>query len=119
MGEWSHIRDVLNDIENLDHVLDVSFVSRGGLYIMGDPPSGAHQETFAAMLAIILGAAETTSAELKDSLKSVTIELSDRDLILTEAGPRYMLAITVDREGDIPSIIREAKKRIASVEINI
>ena len=104
MGELSQIRNVLEEIKNFEHVMDVSLISRGGMYISGDPPRGVHQETFAAMSAIILGAAETTSAELKDNLAKVVLQLSGRNLILTGAGPRYLLAVATDAEADVNRI---------------
>ncbi len=119
MGELSQIRGVLEEIKKLDHVIDVSLISRGGMYISGDPPRGVHQETFAAMSAIILGAAETTSAELKDSLGRVVLQLAGRNLILTAAGPRYLLAVATDSDGDIGKIASEAKEKISKVEITL
>lgn len=119
MGELSQIRGVLEEIKKLDHVIDVSLISRGGMYISGDPPRGVHQETFAAMSAIILGAAETTSAELKDSLGRVVLQLAGRNLILTAAGPRYLLAVATDSDGDVGKIASEAKEKISKVEITL
>lgn len=115
----SQIRNVLEEIKNFEHVMDVSLISRGGMYISGDPPRGVHQETFAAMSAIILGAAETTSAELKDNLAKVVLQLSGRNLILTGAGPRYLLAVATDAEADVNRIATEAKEKISKVEITL
>ncbi|MGD0057010.1 MAG: roadblock/LC7 domain-containing protein [Methanomassiliicoccales archaeon] len=119
MGELSQIRNVLEDIKNLEHVKDVSLISRGGMYISGDPPKGVHQETFAAMSAIILGAAETTSAELKDNFNRVVLQLAGRNLILTGAGPRYLLVVATDAEGDVGKISTEAKEKISKVEMTL
>ncbi len=77
MGELTHIRNVLEQVKALDHVSTVSLISRGGLYILGDSPKGVHQETFAAMSAIIFGAAETSSAEMKDSLSHIQVILNE------------------------------------------
>ncbi|MEM2943121.1 MAG: roadblock/LC7 domain-containing protein [Methanomassiliicoccales archaeon] len=119
MAELSQIRNVLDEIKRIDHVLDVSLVSRGGMYITGDPPRGVHQETFAAMAAIIIGAAETTSAELKDTLNKVVLHLSGRNLILTGAGPRYLIALATDPSADINKIATDAKEKIAKVESSL
>ncbi|MBC7107768.1 MAG: roadblock/LC7 domain-containing protein [Methanomassiliicoccales archaeon] len=119
MGELSQIRSVLDDIKNLDHVLDVSLISRGGMYITGDPPRGVHQETFAAMSAIIIGAAETTSAELKDTLNKVVLQLSNRNLILTGAGPRYLLVVATDASADVNKIANDAKEIISKIELTL
>jgi predicted regulator of Ras-like GTPase activity (Roadblock/LC7/MglB family) len=119
MGELAHIRNVLDEIKGLEHVSDVSLVSRGGLYIMGDSPKGSHPETFSAMNAIMIGAAETTSAELKDGLRYMMIKLMEKDLILVGAGTRYMLAIVTDGLGDNDNIAKSATQIIGRVDINI
>jgi predicted regulator of Ras-like GTPase activity (Roadblock/LC7/MglB family) len=119
MGELAHIRNVLDEIKGLEHVSDVSLVSRGGLYIMGDSPKGSHPETFSAMNAIMIGAAETTSAELKDGLRYMMIKLMEKDLILVGAGTRYMLAIVTDGSGDNDNIAKSATQIIGRVDLNI
>ena len=100
MSEPSPVRSALDQIKSQDHVLDASLVSRGGMYIMGGPLKGIHRETFAAMAAIILGAAETTSTELKDKLSQVTIDLTEQTLILIGIGTKYLVTILMDQEGD-------------------
>ena len=119
MGELSHIRNVLDEIKGQDHVSSVSLISRGGLYIMGDSLKGVHPETFAAMTAIMIGAAETASAEMKEGLGHVLIKLSERDLILMGAGTRYMLAITTDGHGENDKIAVTAAQTIGRVDISI
>jgi len=119
MGELTHVRNVLEEIKRLEHVLGVSLVSRGGLFILGDTPKGVHQETFAAMAAIMLGAAETSSAELKDTLGQVQINLKEKDVILIGAGTRYLLAIVMDGNGDNDKIANSAGQIISRVEITI
>lgn len=119
MGELAHIRNVLDEIKGLEHVSDVSLVSRGGLYIMGDSPKGSHPETLSAMNAIMIGAAETTSAELKDGLRYMMIKLMEKDLILVGAGSRYMLAIVTDGDGENDKIVKLATQIIGRVDISI
>ena len=119
MTEWSKISGILDEIRQQESILEVSLVSRGGMYIMGDTPQGAHQETFAAMSAIIMGAAETTSSELKDLLGSVVISLSERNLILASAGPKYMLAIAVSPDGNVNDILDGCRDKITQIERSI
>lgn len=116
MNELPQVRSALDDIKKQDHVLEASLVSRGGMYVMGAPPKGVHRETFAAMSAIILGAAETTSTELKDKLAKVVIELTEQDIIFIGVGPKYLVAISVDKEADRERITQETKNAISMVE---
>lgn len=112
MAEWSKVSDILDEIRALDSVLDVSLISRGGMYVMGDPPPNVHQETYAAMAAIIMGAAETTTSELKDSLYNVIVCLGERNLVLANVGTRYMIAIALLPDGDVGSTMSNAKDSI-------
>jgi predicted regulator of Ras-like GTPase activity (Roadblock/LC7/MglB family) len=86
------------------------------MYVMGGPPKGVHRETFAAMSAIILGAAETTSTELKDKLTKVVIELTEQNLILIGVGPKYLVVVTADRDADHNKIALDTKDMISRVE---
>lgn len=116
MSESSPVRSALDQIKSQDHVLDASLVSRGGMYIMGGPLKGIHRETFAAMAAIILGAAETTSTELKDKLTKVTIDLTEQTLILVGIGTKYLVTILMDGEGDREKIAELTRELLANAE---
>jgi predicted regulator of Ras-like GTPase activity (Roadblock/LC7/MglB family) len=119
MNEMSPVRSALDEIKKLDHVLDASLVSRGGMYVMGGPLKGIHRETYAAMAAIVIGAAETTSTELKDKLNKVSIELTEKTAILINIGPKYLLAILVDQAADKDSIAAQTKDIMSNVEMII
>jgi predicted regulator of Ras-like GTPase activity (Roadblock/LC7/MglB family) len=71
------------------------------------------------MAAIMLGAAETSSAELKDTLSQVQINLKEKDIILIGAGARYLLAIVMDGKGDNDKVAKSASQIISRVEITI
>ncbi len=116
MSELSPVRSALDQIKNQDHVLDASLVSRGGMYIMGGPLKGIHRETFAAMSAIIFGAAETTSTELKDKLTKVTIELTEQTLIIVGIGTKYLVTILMDQGGDRDKVTNLTRELLANAE---
>ncbi len=116
MGELSQVRTALEDIKKIDNIVDASLVSRGGMFITGGTPRGVHRETFAAMSAIIFGAAETTSAEMKDKLSKVLLELGDQTVMLLGVGPKYLLVITAAKDADAEKVTRESKDIITKVE---
>jgi len=119
MSELSPVRSALDEIKKQDHVLDASLVSRGGMYVMGGPIKGIHRETFAAMAAIILGAAETTSTELKDKLNKVTVELTEQTLVLVGIGPKYLVAVMLDQGADQDKVATLARDLMSNVEMVI
>jgi len=115
MVEWSKISGILDEMRERESIIEVSLISRGGLYVMGDVPPGVHQETFAAMTAIIIGAAETISSEFKDLMNYVTINLIERNLILTNAGSKYLLAVSTFPDIDPGDALNDCKDKIAEM----
>lgn len=98
MVEYLALEHVLDEIRSIPSVYEATVVSRSGMHIAGDAPKGVHLETFVAMSAILLGAAETATAELKDKLQFVVIELSRGKMILMSAGPRALLVVTASKD---------------------
>jgi hypothetical protein len=72
-------------------------VRRDGVMIESDMPgSGEENETFAAMAAAMLGAAETATSELRQGVpRRVILELSDRKIVEVGAGPVALLVASV------------------------
>ena len=98
MVEYLALEQVLDEIKSIPSVFEATVVSRSGMHIAGDAPKGVHLETFVAMSAILLGAAETSTAELKDRLVDVVVELSRGKMILMSAGPRALLVVTASKD---------------------
>ncbi|NLK24970.1 MAG: hypothetical protein GX307_00100 [Euryarchaeota archaeon] len=117
MSELSAIRIALDELRKTEHVLDAALVSRGGMFIMGGTPKEVHRETFAAMSAIIFGAAETTSSELREHLVKVRVELAEQIVFLIGVGPKHLIAIITDLEADEEMIVQKSKGLIPKVEL--
>lgn len=116
MAEYLEIEEVLDEIRSLPSIYEVTVVSRSGMHIAGDSPRGVHLETFVAMSAILLGAAETATAEMKDKLQHVAIELSRGKLIVVGAGTRALLVVTASNEvptSDLANHVKQFGARIA------
>jgi predicted regulator of Ras-like GTPase activity (Roadblock/LC7/MglB family) len=112
------IREVLNELRSVGEISNAAVVSRSGMLIDGDAPDNVHMETFGAMMAIMLGAAETATSESGETLLHIDIELSSTHLVLMGAGQRILLAVFISekaaRDGVI-SIIDEAATRLKSL----
>jgi predicted regulator of Ras-like GTPase activity (Roadblock/LC7/MglB family) len=68
------------------------------------------------MSAIILGAAETTSTELKDKLTRVSIDLTEQTLIIVGIGTKYLVTILMDQSGDREKVADMTKELLSNVE---
>lgn len=98
MAEYLAIEETLDEIRSVPSVYEATVVSRSGMHIAGDAPRGVHLETFVAMSAILLGAAETATAELKDKLQYVSVELNRGKVVLMSAGTRALIVVTASNE---------------------
>ena len=68
------------------------------------------------MSAIIVGAAETSSAEMNDKLDKVVIELAGQNLILVGVGPKYLVTVTAGKNGDVENIVSHTREAISKAE---
>jgi predicted regulator of Ras-like GTPase activity (Roadblock/LC7/MglB family) len=116
MVEYLAVEEILDEIRSVPSVYEATVVSRSGMHIAGDPPKGAHLETFVAMSAILLGAAETATAELKDRLQFVTVELTRGRMVLVSAGPRALLILTASKDIPTNDLANKAKEFAAKIE---
>jgi len=119
MVEYLALEEVLDEVRSVPSVYEATIVSRSGMHIAGDSPKGVHLETFVAMSAILLGAAETATAELKDKLLYVTVELSRDRMILVSAGPRALLVLTASKEIELKELSAKAAEFAKKIEEKI
>jgi len=100
------IEEVLSNIKKKLDVEEVTLISRSGMHIGGDVPNNAHLETFVAMSAILLGAAETATSELDEELSHVVVELKKSRVLIINDGPSALLAIKMSQESNIEKILK-------------
>lgn len=86
-------------------------VSRDGLLISSLLSSGVDAETFAAMSATMVGAAETALSELKKgSMESIMVESEKSKIIATGAGPAALLVAMTSSKVNLGLLLMEMKK---------
>ncbi|MFQ5837190.1 MAG: roadblock/LC7 domain-containing protein [Thermoplasmata archaeon] len=98
MADSAKIEEILRDIESLEGVNEAILVSRSGMYIAGKLPSEVHAETYASMFAVLLGAADTATAELREQLSSVVVNLENSKVVVIADGPKALFVLRVSRE---------------------
>ncbi len=98
MADVASIEKVLSELESYPGVDGAILISRSGMHIAGNVPEGAHAETYVAMFAILLGAAETAISELKEKLDLVLINLEQSKVMVINNGPKalYVLRLSLD-----------------------
>lgn len=116
MADIAALEGILKELEGVPGVSDAVLVSRSGMHIAGSVPEGAHTETFVAMFAILLGAAETATSELKERLDSVVIELEASRILIINDGPKAIYVIRTSRSADLGAVRAEVDKFTRRVE---
>jgi predicted regulator of Ras-like GTPase activity (Roadblock/LC7/MglB family) len=119
MVEHLALEEILDEMRSIPSVYEVTVVSRSGMHIAGDAPKGVHLETFVAMSAILLGAAETATAELKDKLQFVSVELGRGKMVLLSAGPRALLVVTSSKDMSTNDLVAKVNDFITRVSEQI
>ncbi len=119
MVEYLALEEILDEIRSIPSVYEATVVSRSGMHIAGDAPKGVHLETFVAMSAILLGAAETATSELKDKLQHVLIELARGKIVLVSAGGRALLVVTASKDISTSDLAAKAKEFAAKIQDKI
>ena len=111
MVDIEGINGVLDEIKKLKGISSAILVSRTGTHLAGDLPEGAHAETFVAMFAILLGAAETATSELREGLSSICICLETSKVMVVSDGPKALYVLTAAMDVKEDKIVKELEKR--------
>lgn len=102
---------VLSNLKRVDGIESVTIATRDGLLIAGTMLMGTHPETFAAMSAVMFGAAETTTSDFKtSSVNRVIVESKNCRIITTDAGPDSLLIVLTTANSNIGLILIELQK---------
>lgn len=116
MADTAALEQILEEIRKVDGVSDAVLVSRSGMHIAGSVPEGAHAETFVAMFAILLGAAETATSELKERLGDVVIHLDNSMVVIANDGPKAIFVLRTRRDADLGSIRTAIQRYSTKIE---
>lgn len=104
MANIAQLEEILQTMESVAGIDNAVIVSRSGMHIAGRVPSGAHTETFVAMSAILLGAAETATTEIKDKLDHVTIDLFESRILIKTISSRGILVLKMTKDAPMDNV---------------
>jgi len=119
MADTAAIESILREIEKSEGIEEAILVSRNGTYIAGTVPGGVHVETFAAMFAILLGAAENSTSELKEVLDNVVINLETSKIVIVHGGPKALLVLRMPKSADSAGTKHTMEKYLGRIEENL
>lgn len=105
------LQDLLKGLKS-DDVVNVFLVSRTGMFIAGDEPEKSNVDTFSAMAAIVLGASETATSELRENVDYILINLKNSNLIIMGVGKRGVLVVRTKKNLDQTKVVENIKEKI-------
>lgn len=111
MTKREELEDTLAGLKRIGDVEASAIVSRDGLLMASNIPQSVMAETFAAMSATMLGAAETAVSELKRGVvERVIAESKDTKIITMGAGPKALIVIMATPAASLGIILVEMGK---------
>jgi uncharacterized protein len=105
------LEKVLKDINNIGGVEESAVASRDGLLICSTISKKQHAETFVAMSATMIGAAETATTELGKGIpERIIVETKMGRVIGTGAGGKALLLVMTKPEAGLGLVLIEMAK---------
>jgi predicted regulator of Ras-like GTPase activity (Roadblock/LC7/MglB family) len=114
--ESSALEGILKELDKIEGVGNIVLVSRSGMHIAGGVPKGAHTETFSAMFAILLGAAETATSEINENLDYVILNLENSRMLVINNGPKALLILRMNEKANALNIVEAVRKHSKKME---
>ncbi|MCW4009695.1 MAG: roadblock/LC7 domain-containing protein [Candidatus Bathyarchaeota archaeon] len=119
MSTKSLIDEILRGLKSVGGVVASAVVTRDGLLVSSDTSPDVDAETFAAMSASMMGAAETAIIEVKGgNAGRVIVESNNSKMIALGAGPKVLLVVLASKEIQLGLILlklNDAARKISSV----
>src|SRR3990170_1931522 len=108
---------ILKDLKNIGGIEASAVASRDGLLIYSDVSKKLHAETFAAMSATMVGAAETATTELGKGIPDrIIIESKNGKIIATGAGQKALLIVMTESDAGLGLILIEVGKAAEKIK---
>src|SRR2546428_12491768 len=100
MVDTTGLETLLREIEQNEGVQEAMLVSLAGTYLAGSFPRGVHVDTLGSMFAVLVGSAETVTAEARDTLESVVIHSKSNKYLIIHAGRKALLVMRLPPSAD-------------------
>ncbi len=111
------LEKILNDLKYIGGIEASAVASRDGLLISSTVPRKFHADTFVAMAATMLGAAETATTELGKGIpERIIVESKHGKIIVTGAGPKALLLVMTEPNASLGLILVEVVKASGKIK---
>jgi len=102
---------IAHDLKNIGDIEASAITSRDGLLVYSTISQKHRAETFAAMSATMVGAAETATTELEKGIPDrIIVETKHGKIIATGAGPKALLIVLTRPNANLGLVLLEVGK---------
>lgn len=116
LSKTEMLQNVLADIKKVGYVESAAVATRDGLLMTSNFSSRLEAETFAAMSATMLGAAESTTTEVGKGVPNrLIVEFKNSKLVVIGSGPKALLAISILSDTKLGSILIKLENSAAMI----
>jgi predicted regulator of Ras-like GTPase activity (Roadblock/LC7/MglB family) len=116
MVDTAALESILKEIEQNEGVHEAMLVSLAGTYLAGSFPKGVHVDTFGSMFAVLIGSAETVTAETRDLLDSVIIRSKASQYLIVHGGRKALLVMRLSLTTDQQKTKVAVEKYVPRIE---
>ena len=119
MSDVAALEAILKEIERISGVSDAMLVARTGQHIAGNAPEGSHPDTFAAMGAMLQGAAEAEGTEMQDRVEDIVVHLERSTIVVVNDFPKALLVLTAAKAADPGALRAKVAAFLRRIEENL
>jgi predicted regulator of Ras-like GTPase activity (Roadblock/LC7/MglB family) len=111
------VNEVVKNLKSRIGAIAAALISRDGLVLSADVPTGVYTETFAIMCATILGAAATANTELNRSPPNhIIVDGTDSKTLIVGSGKKALLVAVVNHDTETNGALAELSKVAEAVK---
>jgi predicted regulator of Ras-like GTPase activity (Roadblock/LC7/MglB family) len=100
---------LLEKVVTIEGVVSTFICSRAGTYVKGQAPKMADRSMYSAITSLAFGTAEQVGHEMNDDLQYVSLNFSQRRLLVLGIGPRHLIGVLVDNKVDVQGILEKIR----------
>ncbi|MCG7844412.1 MAG: hypothetical protein MIO90_03160 [Methanomassiliicoccales archaeon] len=107
--EERDFEDLLKRVSAIEHVVTAYVCSRAGAYTAGNTPKMADRGMYSAITSLAFGTAEQIGHEMNDDLKHISLNFSQKRLLIIGLGQRHLMGLLVDKQVDQEEVLAEVR----------
>ena len=103
---------LLIGVSAVDDVISAYVCSRAGAYIDGVTPKMADRGMYSAITSLAFGTAEQVGHEMNDNLQHVSLNFSEKRLLIIGLGSRHLMGLLVEQKANVDELLYKVRALI-------